>query len=145
MVKPHTVWAIPRLLDSSKGSNNLNPRFSVTFRVLKCRGTVPCPNQNSQDGAARHGTCRAVSVPRCRAMPCRGPFPTLVKACVAEEVCYDACYSDFLNLSRKCPCNAECERGCPCDSEYSCQPFIMALCQSSELPKIDFGYVVSAD
>ena len=69
-------------------------------------------------------------------------FTGCVKNCTASQTCYDVCYATFTESSEKCPCNAKCELGCPCDDGYKCQPFITALCQYSSN---HFGYVISAD
>ncbi|CAG5103666.1 Oidioi.mRNA.OKI2018_I69.chr1.g878.t1.cds [Oikopleura dioica] len=122
------------------------------FDYTDCYSNCPC-YQNCENGCVEcmNPICSCVSPEKDNAFyqhcidESQKNFGKCVKACVAQEICYDACYSDFIVSSRKCPCNAGCELGCPCESGYDCQPFIMALCQSSEPPKIDFGYVISAD
>ncbi|CAG5103778.1 Oidioi.mRNA.OKI2018_I69.chr1.g931.t1.cds [Oikopleura dioica] len=69
-------------------------------------------------------------------------FTGCVKNCTASPTCYENCFSGFMKESEKCPCNAKCELGCPCDDGYKCQPFITAICQYSSN---HFGYVMSAD
>ncbi|CAG5104884.1 Oidioi.mRNA.OKI2018_I69.chr1.g1636.t1.cds [Oikopleura dioica] len=73
-------------------------------------------------------------------------FTGCVKSCTASQTCYDGCYATFAESSEKCPCNAKCELGCPCDDGYKCQPFITLICQYRTSYNLKhFGYVISAD
>ena len=73
-----------------------------------------------------------------------------LKSCLMEsaanEDAYDACYAEFKAASRKCPCNSECNTGCPCEDGFKCQENIMAMCQmSGSSPSVNFTYVISGD
>ncbi|CAG5104514.1 Oidioi.mRNA.OKI2018_I69.chr1.g1292.t1.cds [Oikopleura dioica] len=109
-----------------------------------------CPNGCS-DCDNSVCTCRSPEIDNIDHRQCikeaNDHFTSCVGNCqYTERACYDQCYSLLVEESDKCPCNSGCPLGCPCESGYSCQKYITAICQrQSASSYVDFSYMISAN
>ncbi|CAG5104513.1 Oidioi.mRNA.OKI2018_I69.chr1.g1291.t1.cds [Oikopleura dioica] len=120
--------------------------YTDCYRACPCfelckNGCVDCPHSVC--------TCRSPEINNVDYQQCikevNQDFNSCFRNCTADETCYNGCTQLLVEDSRKCPCNSGCPLGCPCESGYTCQKYITAMCQSSSSGFVDFSYMMSAD